>query len=195
MLGVGDHAVLPLDHRDDVREQDHLEGVRPRCAGARLALAGLLGLCRLLGGIRRDEVDVLALAVVHHHDEGHRLAFGDQVVQDLGSVALGGPADFVLGIAVLQIQDGIALAGIVLVFRGQVDVAAAHALRGLGPVVLLLDGALGHVLDLPEIHVGRGDLDAAAPAAGAEEGDGPGIGQRHAVHVQLVIVEAHVLGT
>ena len=139
-------------------------------------------------------MDVLALAVVHDHDERYGLALGDEVVKDLSGVALGRPALLVLGVSVLKIQDRVFLVRILLILRGEIDIAVAHALRGLGPVVFLFDRPLGHILDLPEIHVVGRDLDTAAPTSGSEEIDGSWIGHRCSVDVQLIVVEAHVLG-
>ena len=109
-------------------------------------------------------------------------------------MALCGPTLFVFGVAMLEVQDGIFLVRVLLVFRGQIDVAVTHAFRGLGPVVFLFHRPLGHVLDLPEIHVGGRNFDAAAPTAGAEEIEAAGIGHRGAVDIQLIVVEADILG-
>ena len=160
-----------------------------RCCASAITLG-----CRHLLGILPDEMDVLALAVVHHHDERNRLALGDQVVQDLAGVSLRGPTLLILGISMLEIEDGVFLVRVLLVLGGQVDKAVAHALRRLGPVVSFFDDSLGNVLDLPEIHVGGRDLDTAAPAAGAEEIDAARIGHRGAVDIQLIVVEADILG-
>ena len=139
-------------------------------------------------------MDVLALAVIHDHDEWNGLALGNQVVKDLSGVALGGPALLIFGISMLEIQDRILLVGVVLVLCGQIDIAVAHAFCSLGPIILLLDCALRHILDLPEIHVGGRDLDTAAPTSGTEEINGSGIGHRRSVDIQLIVVEAYILG-
>ena len=125
VLRVGDYAVLFLHHRDDIGQQDHGEGVR--C----VPTAGILPLRGRRQGIFLHKVDILALAVIHHDDERNGLSFGNQVVQDLAGVALGRPALLILGIAVLEIQDGILLARVLVVLGGQIDIAVAHALGGL----------------------------------------------------------------
>ena len=186
VLRIGDYAILFLHHRDDVRQEDHLEIV-VAAAPSRLGCGHLLG-------ILPDEMDVLALAVVHDHDERNRLALGNQVVQDLTGMALRGPTLLILGVAMLEVQDRVFLIQVLLVLRGQIDEAVPHALGRLGPVISFFDDTLRHVLDLPEIHVGGRDLDAAAPAAGAKEIDAAGIGHRGAVDIQLIVVESDILG-
>ena len=94
-----------VDIWDDVVDEDLLETV----AELRPVECGVV-----------DEVEAgSAVAVVHYNYHGLAFSGSDQVVKDEIGVSLIGPAGLVLGHAVLQIENGIALGGVGLVLSAR----------------------------------------------------------------------------
>ena len=177
VLAVRLHAEGLLDVRDDLVEEDGIEG------GAEI-LHGL----PLLGAEA-----VAAVAVVHHHDHRDALAGGDAVVHDVGHVALLVPAALVLAHAVLQVQHRILL-GALLIFGRSIDIAGADRLLDVAPVLALAHLAVrdGRVESVVRGHFRLlGNLDAARLLAAAVEGLAVGVVHADAVHQERIVVEAH----
>ena len=141
------------------------------------------------GADRRGRADVAA-----HHDDDHldRLAGGDHVVEDEIHVALVDPAVLVLAHAMEEVEDGVALAAL-LIAGGDVDVDVAVGAVDLGVVVQGADLAVGDILvEAVVIAFGAlGDFDAAGVGGVAEEGHAVRVGQPRPVHIHEVVVEAH----
>ena len=126
-------------------------------------------------------------------DEREGLALGDQVVHDLGGMALLRPAVLVLAAAMLQVQHRIALGGILVILGRGVDEDVTHRLVHFGPVVDFPHLALRNVLRGVEVLVCRRDVDAASPTAGAVVVEAGRIGDVGPVDVQLIVVESFIL--
>src|SRR5206468_10553810 len=86
----------------------------------------------------------------------------------------------------------IALRSLLIIGRG-VDEALQGRLANLGNQVHFTQLTMRHVLQSIEVLVVGGNFNSAAPAARAVEDLGPGVRDRDAIHVELVIVEAFVL--
>ena len=221
VLRVGNHAIVLLHHRDDVLQQNLLEGFEEVAEAATteatstlstLAARTLSTLSHALRTLSLGTARTLSTeasettltgswvartacveTVIHPDDEGHCLAGGDEVVHDDARLALCAPARLVLAHAMLQVEHGEFLCGVGIILVGQVDVAVAHLLLHCRPVVHLVDGALRHVFHCVELLVGGGHVDAATPAAGTIEVSAVRVGHAGTVDVQLIVVEALIL--
>ena len=100
------------------------------------------------------------------------------------------PAGFIFAHAVLEVEDGIALGGILVIVRRSIDVGVAFGAGGLGVVIDLTQLAMGHFLEGVKVLVFGGNFDAAAPTTGAVEIEAAGIRNLGAIDNELIIVES-----
>lgn len=116
--------------------------------------------------------------------QGGHFALGDEVIQNEVGPALVDPALLVFPVAVLEVEHRVGL-GIVLHVAGRgVDQAAFQQAYRRGKVVILGDGAVGHVLAQVEIHPGLGDVHVVDGPGGAIAHRRQGVEHLHAVHVE-----------
>ena len=95
----------------------------------------------------------------------------------------------------LEVQHGITFGGVEVVVGRGIDKAVAHGLVELRPVVDFPHLALRNVLQGIEILVCGRDVDSAAPAACPIIIQAGGIRNVGPVDIQLIVVEALVLGS
>ncbi len=197
-LAVRDGAIGRVDHRDQVLDHHLLEraehpaevgprgrsGVLPGRGRRRRRRTGCGG--RVAGPTR----------IAPLHDDDHRPGFplGDQVVHDEGHVPLPRPARLVLAAAVLEVQDGIAHLGVVVVTGRGVDEGATPLLGRLRVVPALPDLAVRNVLREIEVDPLLGDLDAAGVLARAVERVARRVVDLGAVDEHPIVVEPRHLG-
>jgi len=151
VVSVFEDGILGLDPRDDLGEEHGLEEVDVLCVEGRGA-----------AGLQNGEV---AVAKSHDDDHGLGLAGGNQAVEDIVGLASGEPAVCAVGVAVKQIEDGIAGFGLGIEAGRRVDV-----------VFVLIDGSVednaGGVEVVSDLAVGYG---LHLPGHGRIAGDGEGI--------------------
>ena len=221
VLGVGNHTVVLLDHRDDVLDEHFLEGTAHATghtgevgtchtgttARTSLRTTGTLTTratlrCSLRTGTARTgtaEAHRLLTrtagiqTIVHEDDKRNGLAVGNQVVHDDARLTLGTPAGFVLAHTMLQVEHGELLVRIGIILGGQIDKAVTHRLGDRRPVINLVDRSLRHVFHRIKILVGSGHIDTASPTAGTIIILAARIRHRGTVDVELIIVESLVL--
>ncbi len=194
---VGEGAIVSNDEGDQLLGHDLREGgeVEPPTTGAApLGAAGGGAGSGAGGAASPAAAKDIAAAVIHHDDERSGLVRGNQVVHDQVRAPLATPPGLVLARAVLQVEDRITIAGVLVVLGRRVDEAAARGASALREVQGLAELAVRDVLDGVEILILGRDLDAAAPAAGAEEELAAGVGHLGAVNVDPVVMEALVQG-
>ena len=141
-LRLRDDAVVLLDERDDFLAEAHDIAVHHAVA---------LGFAHVLHGVAVEllllDRDVeglggLLVAVAVRHDDDHRLgeALLDEVVEDLGGAAHGGPGLFVTTCTVEQIEHRIFLLGVVLVAVRSIDSQTAVDAEDLAVIPRVADG-------------------------------------------------------
>ena len=223
MLRIGNHAVVLLNHWDDIIEEHILEALGETTEATETAttLATLSGstlrtltslsrstlwawtLRRTLSTLRTRTTETAKASslartacvqtIIHYDDARNSLTLGNQVVQNLSGVTLLCPAVLILTHTVLQIQNGEFLGGIGEILMRQIDMAATHLL-GIGrPIEYLADRALRHILHLPEILVVGRNFDTTSPTAGTIVVQTVRIGHVSTVDIELIVVEAFIL--
>ena len=220
MVSIGYHAVVLLHHGDDILKEHFLESVETSKATAWTTGSATLGTAGTTTGAHAlwtsaaltlwtwahagESSETLCLcgvgmcgygveSVVHHNDEWHGFALGDKIVHDDASLALCRPACLVFTHAMLQVEHGEFLRGVLTVSSGQIDVAVAHLLCHCRVIVYLAHRTLGYVLYGVEVLIGCWHIDAASPSAGTIVVSAAGVGDGSTVDVELVIVESFVL--
>ena len=221
MLGIGNHTVVLLDHRDDVLDEHFLEGTAHTTghtgevgtshtgttARTSLRTTGTLTTRTTLRRALRTrtartwttEAHRLLTwtagiqTIIHEDDEGNGLAVGNQVVHDDARLTLGTPTRLVLTHTMLQVENGELLIRIGIIFCGQIDKAVTHRLGNRRPVINLVDRSLRHVFHRIKILVGSGHIDTASPTAGTIIILAARIRHGGAVDVELIVVETLVL--
>ena len=200
VLCVGNHAVVLLNHRDDILDEYVLESIEAeattRTSLARTTLWTLSLWTRTTKAtLSRSWISwaTNVETIIHEDYERHGFACGNQVIHDDARLTLSAPPRFILTHAMLQIEHWEFLRGILIILCGQIDVSVTHLLRHFRPVVNLIDRALRHVLHRIELLIGCGDINTASPTAGTIVVQTTWIGHRSTVNVQLIVVEALVL--
>ena len=148
----------------------------------------------ILARLARLSVKRLYVAVVHHHDHGLCLAFGNEVVHDVAHLALVGPAGFVFAHAVLQVEHRVSLIGVLVILGRSVHEAAAPLVAYLGVVPALVHESVRHILQRVIVDALFGNLDTAHPLTHSEEGLAVGVGCAYAVDYHLIVVKSHNFG-
>ena len=179
--GVGLRAEMLVNEWNDVFDEDAGEadegGVVHRSAGA-------------VGRGERPR----RLAVLHHHDEGEAFAFGEEVVQYPAAASLAAPAGLILGVAVLEIQDGVTDRQVVVVLRRRVNEDVPLAAGDVGMDIELADLAVRDVLQCVYVLVVGRELDLGTLGAGSEKELAGRVRHFGAVYDQGVIMVAFVEG-
>lgn len=139
-------------------------------------------------------VDIAAIAIVHHHY--HRLATtaGNGIVHDVGHEALLMPSTLILAHTMLQIENGVLLIGIGLVFSGGIDVTSSGLALHAGEVLTfshlsMIDALLVGIVS--GIFRALRYLQSTRNASATIESVGTRIGHLHTVYPKKIIVEAY----
>ena len=177
---VGLSAEVGVDIGDEVVEQDWIERVA----------VGIHRLALSEGG--------LDVATLHHHNHRDGLAAGNGVVHDVLHVALLRPSCLVLAHAMLQVEHGVALLGVLLrlILCGSVNHGVAPFLLFLAVIVDAAHLSGGHsLLRTVVVALGSlGNLDTASLAVAAEEGLGGRVDEVHTANVHEIVVETNHQG-
>ena len=128
-----------------------------------------------------------------YHNHRRCLACGNQVVHNLSGATLLHPSAMVLAATVLDIDHWIVIL-VFLIACGGVDHQWAPRLVNLGIIIHSVHFAMGHIFHLEVFHACLGDVDGARPTAATKERLASGVGYRHTVDNQEIIVEPWHLG-
>lgn len=177
VAGAGFGAVVGFDERDDGFEQVAFEAGGVVFAGGQ----GFAG-----GG---------GMAVHHDHDHGAGAAGGDEVVEDPVGFTVDDPGGLVIAGSVLEVEHGVGDAVAPGVAGRGIDPEIAQATQGWGEVGVLVDGAVGDVLEVVWEGRGPGQVeDAGARFAHGFDGGVGGIEQGDAIDDEAVLPDTRVDG-
>ena len=174
MVTVSYSAVFGIDHRDELLRYQHVDIREIEHAARAVSHAG-----------PGDE----SLAAVHYDKHRHALLGSNQVVHDVVDLALDCPAGLIFSAAVIEVQHGVALVGLLLILGGNIDVAGSPCLGEFRPVSLHADLSVGNILRQIEVYTDFGNLDGAGHHAAAIEQLARRVGHMHAVYVDEIVVE------